>query len=68
MQLRDDFATHISELNDPLERPYSKNTNHKLFEQVEDIEHLNKEIANINPDYMTFLPSYFWYWQLCLLE
>lgn len=60
MQLRDDFAKHISELNDPLERPYSKGIDNELFKNIEDIEHLNKEIANINPDYLTFLPSYFW--------
>ena len=60
MQLRDDFATHIRELNDPLERPYSKNIDHKLFEKIEDVEHLNKEIHNVNPDYLTFLPAYFW--------
>lgn len=60
MQLRDDFATHISELNDPLERPYSKNIDTSLLESIDDIEHLNKEIQNINPDYLTFLPAYFW--------
>lgn len=31
MQLRDDFATHIRELNDPLERPYSKNIDTSLL-------------------------------------
>ena len=53
MQLRDDFAIHISELNDPLERPYSKGVDNKLFDNIEDVEHLNKEIQNINPDYLT---------------
>ena len=60
MQLRDDFAIHISELNDPLERPYSKGVDNKLFDSIEDVEHLSKEIQNINPDYLTFLPAYFW--------
>ena len=35
MQLRDDFATHIRELNDPLERPYSKNIDTSLLESIE---------------------------------
>ncbi|WP_201512075.1 hypothetical protein [Psychrobacter alimentarius] len=61
MQLRDDFAKHISELNDPLERPYSKGIDTSLLQSIDDINHLNKEVQNINPDYMTFLPSYFWY-------
>ena len=60
MQLRDDFAKHISELNDPLERPYSKDIDYKLFDNIGDVQHLNKEIHNINPDYLTFLPTYFW--------
>ena len=60
MQIRDDFAKHISELNDPLERPYSEKINKKLLDNVEDVQHLNKEIHNINPDYLTFLPTYFW--------
>ena len=57
MQLRDDFATHISELHSPLERPYSKDIDIKLFNSIESVEHLNKEIANVNPDYLTFLPA-----------
>ena len=60
MQLRNDFATHISELNNPIERPYSKNIDRKLFEKTEDVEHLNQEIHDVNPDYLTFLPAYFW--------
>lgn len=60
MQLRDDFAKHISELNNPLERPYSKGIDTSLLQSIDDIEHLNKEIQDVNPDYMTFLPAYFW--------
>ena len=60
MQLRDDFATHISELHNPIDRPYSKEIDQKLFEEVEDVEHLNQEIHDVNPDYLTFLPAYFW--------
>lgn len=37
MQLRDDFAKHTSELNDPLERPYSKDIDYKLFDNIEDV-------------------------------
>ncbi|MBH0085455.1 hypothetical protein I6E84_04395 [Psychrobacter sp. SCQQ22] len=61
MQLRDDFAQHISELNDPLERPYTASIDKSLLKNTEDIEHLNKEIHDVNPDYLTFLPAYFWY-------
>lgn len=57
-----DFAKHINELQEVLESPYSSEINKSLLNSSEDIEHLNKEIANINPDYMTFFPSYFWYW------
>ena len=60
MQLRDDFAKHISELNDPLERPYSEEIDKNLLSHVEDIQHLNKEIHDVNPDYLTFLSPYFW--------
>lgn len=60
MQLRDDFAKHVSELHNPIERPYSKEIDNKLFNNIKDVEHLNKEIANVNPDYLTFLPAYFW--------
>ena len=60
MQLRDDFAKHISELHNPIERPYTASIGKNLLENSEDIEHLNKEIQNINPDYLTFLPAYFW--------
>lgn len=56
------FAKHINELQEVLESPYSSEINKTLLDSDEDIEHLNKEIANINPDYMTFFPSYFWYW------
>ena len=66
MQLRDDFSKHISELNNPLERPYSKDIDTSLLKNIDDINHLNKEIQHINPDYMTFLPSYFWYWYFCI--
>uniref|UniRef100_UPI0025998625 DUF6708 domain-containing protein n=1 Tax=uncultured Psychrobacter sp. TaxID=259303 RepID=UPI0025998625 len=45
-----------------LESPYSSKIDKTLLKDSEDIEHLNKEIANINPDYLTFFPSYFWYW------
>lgn len=61
-----EFAKHINELQEVLESPYSSEINKGLLEEGEDIEHLNKEIANINPDYMTFLPSYFWYWYFCI--
>ena len=60
MQLRNDFATHISELNNPIERPYTTSIDKSLLESTEDIEHLNKEIHDVNPDYLTFLPAYFW--------
>ncbi|WP_352258551.1 hypothetical protein [Psychrobacter sp. TB55-MNA-CIBAN-0194] len=62
MQLRDDFATHISELNNPIERPYSQPIDKTLLNDNEDdISYLNREIHNINPDYLTFFPAYFWY-------
>ena len=60
MQLRDDFAKHISELHNPIDRPYTTSIDKSLLESTEDIEHLNKEIHDINPDYLTFLPAYFW--------
>ncbi|MDE0490900.1 hypothetical protein NK638_04995 [Psychrobacter sp. A3] len=60
MQLRNDFATHISELNNPIDRPYTTSIDKSLLESTEDIEHLNKEIHDVNPDYLTFLPAYFW--------
>ncbi|WP_367110941.1 DUF6708 domain-containing protein [uncultured Psychrobacter sp.] len=60
MQLRDDFATHISELHNPIDRPYTASIDRRLLESTEDIEHLNKEIHDVNPDYLTFLPAYFW--------
>ncbi|OLF39377.1 hypothetical protein [Psychrobacter sp. Cmf 22.2] len=56
------FAKHINELQEVLESPYSSKIDKTLLKDSEDIEHLNKEIANINPDYLTFFPSYFWYW------
>ena len=56
------FAKHINELQEVLESPYSSKIDKALLKDSEDIEHLNKEIANINPDYLTFLSSYFWYW------
>lgn len=56
------FAKHINELQEVLESPYSSEIDKTLLDSDEDVEHLNKEIANINPDYMTFFPSYFWYW------
>ena len=43
MQLRDDFAKHISELNDPLERPYSKDIDNSLLQSIDDISHLIKK-------------------------
>lgn len=61
-----DFAKHINELQEILESPYSRKIDKALLKDSEDIEHLNKEIANINPDYMTFFPSYFWYWYFCI--
>ena len=60
MQLRDDFAKHISELHNPIDRPHTTNVDKSLLESTKDIEHLNKEIHNVNPDYLTFLPAYFW--------
>lgn len=60
MQLRDDFAKHISELHNPIDRPYTTSIDKSLLESTEDIEHLNKEIHDVNPDYLTFLPAYFW--------
>ncbi|MBE0444813.1 hypothetical protein [Psychrobacter sp. FME5] len=56
------FAKHINELQEVLESPYSSEINKTLLDSDEDVEHLNKEITNINPDYMSFFPSYFWYW------
>ena len=44
MQLRDDFATHISELHNPIDRPYSKEIDQKVVREHEDVEHLNQEI------------------------
>ncbi|WP_201512426.1 DUF6708 domain-containing protein [Psychrobacter alimentarius] len=60
MQLRDDFAKHISELHNPIDRPYTASIDKSLLENIEDVEHLNKEIHDVNPDYLTFLPAYFW--------
>ena len=60
MQLRDDFSTHISELHNPIDRPYIASIDKSLLKSTEDIEHLNKEIHDVNPDYLTFLPAYFW--------
>lgn len=60
MQLRDDFAKHISELHNPIDRPYTASIDKSLLENTEEIEHLNKEIHDVNPDYLTFLPAYFW--------
>ncbi|ERL54915.1 hypothetical protein [Psychrobacter aquaticus] len=60
MQLRDDFAKHISELHNPIDRPYTASIDKSLLKNTEDIEHLNKEIHDVNPDYLTFLPAYFW--------
>lgn len=69
MQLHNDFATHISELDNPIDRPYSQPIDKKLLtdsDNIDDINYLNKEIANINPDYMTFLPAYFWVFYFCI--
>ncbi|MBF0658445.1 hypothetical protein IPZ60_06805 [Psychrobacter sp. NG25] len=60
MQLRDDFAQHISELHNPIDRPYTASIDKSLLKSTEEIEHLNKEIHDVNPDYLTFLPAYFW--------
>lgn len=60
MQLRDDFAKHISELHNPIDRPYTASIDKSLLENIEDVEHLNKEVHDVNPDYLTFLPAYFW--------
>ena len=60
MQLRDDFATHLSELHNPIDRPYTASIDKSLLKSTEEIEHLNKEIHDVNPDYLTFLPAYFW--------
>ncbi len=60
MQLRDDFSKHISELHNPIDRPYTISIDKSLLESTEDIEHLNKEVHDVNPDYLTFLPAYFW--------
>ena len=65
MQLRDDFAKHISELHNPIDRPYTASIDKSLLKNTEDVKHLNKEIQNINPDYLTFLPAYFWMFELC---
>ena len=62
-----EFAKHINELQVVLDSPYSKDIDKKLLESGDDINHLNKEIQHINPDYMTFLPSYFWYWYFCIV-
>ena len=67
MQLRNDFATHISELNNPIERPYSQPIDKTLLNDNEDdISYLNREIHNINPDYLTFFPAYFWYFYFAI--
>ncbi|WP_227430092.1 DUF6708 domain-containing protein [Psychrobacter sp. I-STPA6b] len=60
MQLHTDFATHISELEQPLARPYSEPIDSSLLDSQADIQYLNKEVSSINPDYMTFFPAYFW--------
>lgn len=60
MQLRDDFATHLSKLHNPIDRPYTASIDKSLLKSTEEIEHLNKEIHDVNPDYLTFLPAYFW--------
>jgi len=62
MQLHNDFAAHISELDNPIDRPYSQPINKKLLtdsENIDDINYLNKEIQDINPDCLTFLPEPF---------
>ncbi len=51
MQLRDDFAKHISELNNPIDRPYTTSIDKSLLESTEDIEHLNKEIHDVNREF-----------------
>ena len=67
MQLRDDFAKHISELNEPLERPYTQPIGNTLLnDHKSDIGYLNREIHNINPDYLTFFPAYFWYFYFAI--
>lgn len=45
MQLRDDFAKHISELHNPIDRPYSEKINKKLLDNVESVQHLNKKFT-----------------------
>ena len=49
-----EFAKHINELQEVLESPYSSEIDKGLLEEGEDIEHLNKEIANINRDHPIF--------------
>lgn len=67
MQLHNDFATHISELNEPLERPYTQPIEKTLFnDHKSDISYLNREIHNLNPDYLTFFPAYFWYFYFAI--
>ncbi|WP_227430091.1 DUF6708 domain-containing protein [Psychrobacter sp. I-STPA6b] len=56
-----ELAKHIRELQTTLERPYSQEIDKSLLDNKAEVDFLNKEIANINPDYMTFFPSYFWY-------
>lgn len=56
-----ELAKHIRELQTTLERPYSQEIDKSLLDNKAEVDFLNKEIANINPDYMSFFPSYFWY-------
>ena len=67
MQLRNDFSIHISELNNPLAHPYSQPIDKTLLNDNEiDIDCFNREIHNINPDYLTFFPAYFWYFYFAI--
>lgn len=38
MQLRNDFAKHISELHNPIDRPYTASIDKSLLENIEDVE------------------------------
>ena len=64
VQLHSDFAEHISELDNPIDRPYSQPIDKDLLTQEEDIEHLNKEIHNI---IAIFIESFIEYSTISLL-
>ncbi|MGP5120246.1 hypothetical protein ACTXJF_09320 [Psychrobacter alimentarius] len=61
-----EFAKHISELQSPLDKPYSKKIDYDLFKSDDDTQYLNKQIHNVNPDCLTFLPDFFWYFYFCI--